>query len=208
MKYLPLPLFLAVILIPLVAAAEGPPENDFNRPGLYAGVNGAFGLDFFKDDFENVLPGAIDVKDTGGLNARVGYRIFSWLAVEAHYEWMHEFSTEVGDLAGFDTTAHTLTGNMKFYLPFNWRFQPYIGGGVGVQGGYTDGTGLLSGIVDDTSWDFAGRPFAGLDIYVTRNFLINAEVAGVVSIRDLKTPGATANDLWYTSFSGGFQYRF
>ena len=38
-------------------------------------------------------PGFVDVTDTWGLNARVGYRARRWFAFEVQWEWMENFQT-------------------------------------------------------------------------------------------------------------------
>ena len=90
---------------------------------------------------------------------------------------------------------------MKFVLP-RWRIQPYVGGGFGATfTDINDKTGLgLNG--SDSS--FTGRAFGGADFYVTKNWVLFAEVSGVLGTSDFRTVEA----LNYVSIGGGIQYRF
>lgn len=201
-----LTVLLGVVLAPGLALAD-----DFDRSGLYVGVGGAYGYDFFKDAIQDVVPSGVgvDVNDTGGLNARLGYRLFSWIAFEAHYEWMDEFTTDVSipnvGTTTLDYTTHSFSGNLKFLLPI-WRIQPYISLGVGGQYYILDeSTGLIG---HETGWAFLGRPAGGIDFYITKHWVVNAEAAGMLATTDINTVGQNVTDLFYVSVGGGIQYRF
>jgi hypothetical protein len=198
-------LVLGLALLPWAAQAEEEEKDDgggFARPGWYLGVGGAAGINFFEDEIHDALASVGldgDVKTTAGVNARGGYRFASWVALEAMYEWS----------ALFDYTTHTFTLNAKFVVP-TWRFQPYLLLGLGGQYYVADagaeilGTGLD---LSEKGWAIAGRPGVGLDIYITRNLVLNAEVSGVLATANPSTI-PNIGDMFYISAGGGLQWRF
>jgi outer membrane protein W len=210
-----------LLLLPGAAMAG---DDGFGRSGWYVGVGGAYSVNFFEDVLEDELAEFginVDVHDTGGVNARAGYRLASWFALEAMYEWMDNFKVDVDsiDPGGtvlpigatlFDYTTHTVTLNLKFLIPV-WRTHPYLLLGVGGQhydldagSAVTAATGLD---FSDSGWSFAGRPGIGLDVYVTKHFLVNVEVAGVLSTGNFSTI-PSVGDFFYLTAGGGIQYRF
>jgi hypothetical protein len=194
-----------ILFLPGIALGN----DGFGRRGFYLGVGAQGGVNFFEDQIGDVTGGAVDTGSTWGVNARAGYRVFSWFAVEAYYEWMDNFQTEVtlGSRGGtLDYTTHTITGNLKFVVP-TWRFQPYLVLGFGGQH-FNLGDDLLGGVLDDKGWGIAGRPGVGLDIYITKNLVLNAEVAGVLGTSEPKNLGRNITDLFYLSAGGGLQWRF
>jgi opacity protein-like surface antigen len=213
---------LALVLLLPAAALAGDDDKKFSRRGFYLGVGGAYGVDFFEDTLQDAAEEAgfaVSLSNTGGVNARVGYRLASWVALEGMYEWMDNFQVEVDgfsdpdleDLLGanVDYTTHTVTLNAKFLLPI-WRFHPYLLLGVGGQYYDLDAAGRFAdeGIdFSESGWSFAGRPGVGLDAYVTRNILINVEVSGVLATSNPSTI-PDIGDLFYLTVGGGLQYRF
>lgn len=202
----------ALCAVPALALAdqhEEPEEKKkpgFGRRGFYVGVNFAYGFgNFYEDAIADEVPFSLTVNDAAGLNARVGYRLLSFLAFEAHYEWMNDFELRAGGQSILDQTTHTVTGNLKFLLPL-WRFQPYLLLGVGGQ--YYDINDKLIGLLDDDDWVFAARPALGFDIYITRHFVFNVEGAGVIALSDLSAQLSSVDTLPYVSISGGLQWRF
>ena len=191
---------------PGVAEEEDGSDEGFGHSGFYIGVNAALGFgNFYEDSIEDNTPLTVNVDDSWGLNARVGYRLTSFFALEANYEYMDEFSIEVKGLPDVDQTTHTLTGNLKFLIPI-WRFHPYLMLGAGGQ--YYDFKGSLADSIDDETWVFAARPAVGLDLYITRNFLLNVEGAGVIALSDFDDELSSIDTLPYVSLSAGLQWRF
>lgn len=202
----------ALFLLPAAALADPHEEAKeakkpgFARRGFYVGVNAAYGFgNFYENAIEADVPFSINVNNAAGLNARVGYRILSFLAVEAHYEWMNDFQLKVAGLDILDQTTHTVTGNLKLLLPL-WRFQPYLLLGAGGQ--YYDINDKLTGLFDDSQWVFAARPALGVDLYITRNVVFNVEGAGVIALSDLSGQLSGVETLPYVSISAGLQWRF
>jgi len=212
---------LALFLLLPAAALAGDDDKDFSRPGFYLGVGGAYAFNFFEDMIEDEAEDAgfkISVKDTWGVNARVGYRIASWFAVEGMYEWMDNFKIKVDEvtfappgLAGgsVDYRTHTVTVNAKFLIP-TWRLHPYLLLGIGGQYYDLDASASFADNSFDFSesgWAFAGRPGVGLDAYITENFLINVELSGVLATSNPSTI-PDIGDMFYMTLGAGLQYRF
>lgn len=218
---------LALVLAAATAPtlAQGEPEKssrdtEFNRKGWYAGMGAAWGKDLFEEDIEGALKGVVDVTDTWGLNARLGYRLRRWFAFEVQWEWMDNFQTTIADASDTEIasfTTHTITANAKILLLRN-KVQPYFLLGAGGQYGDFKGqtvavpaaissSGQVS-LPSSSSWDFAGRLGGGVDIYFNKNVLMNVEAAVVGSAGDFGRPGREIEDILYLSVGGGFQYRW
>jgi opacity protein-like surface antigen len=217
----PIAMLALVLLLPAAALADDD-GKDFSRPGFYLGVGGAYGINFFEDDIEDAARSVgidVSVKDTWGVNARVGYRLASWFALEGMYEWMDNFKIEVDDVmdpilddllgAKVDYRTHTVTLNAKFLIP-TWRLHPYLYLGIGGQYYDIDAAGSFADNdldFSESGWAFAGRPGVGIDAYITKNILVNVEVSGVLATSNPSTIPDIGN-LFYLSAGAGFQYRF
>jgi len=188
----------SALLLGATSAFAEPPGPDYSRPGFYVGINGMYALNFFDDG-----GGLIDINNTWGLTARVGYRSRPWLAAELLYEWGSDFAA--GGSA--DLTTHTITANGKFIWP-SWRAQPYLLVGLGAQG-LEATVRSPGGSESDSLWGFAIRPAVGVDFYITKNIVVNAEIGPVVNVFNDQDPfpGSTEAE-FYMSFGTGLQYRF
>jgi len=213
---------LALFLLLPAAALADDDKKDFSHSGFYLGVGGAYGFNFFEDMIEDAAEKEgfkISLNDTWGVNARVGYRLASWFALEGMYEWMDNFKIEVDgftdpaleDLLGasVDYRTHTVTVNAKFILP-TWRLHPYLYLGIGGQ--YWDLAAEAAFAqygfdFNDSGWSFAGRPGFVIDAYITENILVNVEVSGVLATSNPKTI-PDIGDLFYLTAGAGLQYRF
>ena len=103
---------------------------------------------------DDVLSEDVDVDDTWGANARLGYRALSWLAVEAEYEYLDNFEVSVGDFRLADLRAQTISANLRFIVPIK-RFQPYLVLGAGATFFDLDDNQVPGLDVDNSS--FSGR---------------------------------------------------
>ncbi len=213
-------------------------DDPFDRSGFYVGLGGSYQFNPFNSKIESLIedalddeigPGAnvkADLGDSGGVNATVGYRAFSFLALEIEYEWIDQYkikgSTDTpipvsGDL--YSIEGHTLTANTKWIIPF-WRIQPYllIGGGIAIsdvnRGSLYDNAAIAA-VLDSAGIDVQGgthtnaaaRAGLGLDLYITEHIVVNGEASTVLTT--LKEPDlGDIEDLNYISFSAGMQYRF
>lgn len=115
-----------------VATADGP-APDYSRPHLYIG--GGFGgaSDFLESNVEALNP-LLDVKTGWSANVRVGYRAFSWFAIEGMYEGAYELDLTIADITFYQFDLHNLLVSLKFILPLR-RFEPYFMLGFGAQSG-------------------------------------------------------------------------
>ncbi len=217
---------------PEIARADNASVKDsFDRPGFYLAGGGTYQYNVFnsriedviQDEVDDALPGAnanFDLDDSAGINALLGYRIWSWFALELQYEWVDEYditgSTDTpvpasGNL--YSIEGHTLTANTKWIIPF-WRIQPYflLGGGVAVSevsnGNLADALNALGGDINDGKHAKpAARAGLGLDLYLTKHIVVNAQ--GSVVVTTLKEPDiGDVDDLNYMAFTAGLQYRF
>ena len=200
---------ILAMLAGLFLAAGQSTADDFDRPGAYIGVNGVYGVSLFQDDI-NAIAGLADdfrLGDSGGVNARIGYRVVSWFAIEAEYEWIKSMDlTFQGQDIG-DFKPNTVTANLKFIIPV-WRIQPYliVGGGAAIWN-------IDSPIQNQSSTGFAGRVGLGLDNYLTKHWVVNLEATGVLNTNNID-PSKISNDItsishiYYFSFSAGLTYRF
>jgi opacity protein-like surface antigen len=198
-------LWVAVaILLASVVGTEAS-ADDFDRRGWYVGVGAGVGVDFLSDFIENATDGTVKINPTGTFNARGGYRTFSWLAFEAMYEGVYQMATELDGIEVSRHSFHSILFNAKFIVPI-WRIQPYLVLGAGPQQGSFDGKGVLA-TEHLARWDVAVRTGVGLDIYATRNWLINFELAPSIRFTDYILPTTSTDNVTLT-FTGGVQYRF
>jgi opacity protein-like surface antigen len=214
-------------------AAGGRRPDPFDRPGPYVQVGGSFAYNFFDSQIEKFLEdelgekGSVDISDSGGINARVGYRAASWFAAELEYEWMSPYDVKVGGNLGpggtalsgklYDIEGHTLTLNTRWILPI-WRVQPYLLLGAGYSHSDLNRGSVAPALeAQDPDIDiqdggreaFAGRAGIGIDFHVTEHLVLQTEATALYTTRDFKKPDQGAiDDLYYLSLSAGLQYRF
>jgi len=168
-------------------------QDEFNRPGPYLGVGGSYMISGFQGAAKSG-----DFGDTLGFNARGGYRLNDYWALEGIYEYGDDFGArQVTPHAKIQTNSFTLNG--KLLLPLG-RFQPYLEGGVGVLNANADLP------LRQTNWNvdgtnFAGRFGAGVDLYATENIALYLDSAYTIPIGDV-------NDLYHFSFGWGAKYVF
>lgn len=223
----------ALLLCAGVASAEqtAPDDDPYDRPGLYLGLAGVYTQNIFDEQIEDFLSDElatdirVDIDDSRGINARLGYRAASWFAAELQYEWVESYDVEGSVVLGgspvggklYDIGGHTLTVNTKWIVPF-WRIQPYLLVGAGYSV-YDVGRGVLAGPVEALDNDieieggsqsgFAARGGLGLDLYLSRNVVLTTEATALLTTDDFDTPDEGAIDnLYYLSVSAGLQYRF
>lgn len=247
---------LLIVCVAGTATAQQQPKkkgDPFVRSGFYVGMSGVYQRNVLEGTLENAIEDEIntvalgpntiqvsnfslDIDDSGGLNALVGYRAASFFAVEFEYEWIEEYDVDasgtgtviVGPQLGqsinvggniYSIEGHLLTLNTKWIVVPVWRIQPYLTFGAGLAVYDTDrgnAAGVLETITSNdvdieggTHAALAGRFGAGIDWYLTENFLINTHYNVLLTTQDFKTPGEdNVDDLNYMAFSAGLQYRF
>ncbi|MEX2206249.1 MAG: outer membrane beta-barrel protein [Myxococcota bacterium] len=203
------PLLLAAIA--LLAALPGPDaraDSEFGRPGPYIAVGATYGFNVLESAFDDVLGDDVDVDDTWGGHARLGYRALSWLAVEAEYEYLDNFEVSVGDLRLADLQAQTLSANLRFIVPIQ-RFQPYLVLGAGATLFDLDDNQVPGLEVDHSS--FSGRIGLGFDVYVTRHIVLGVGAGAVLSTAEVEDEfftGDSSGSLSYIAVYAGLAYRF
>jgi opacity protein-like surface antigen len=202
---------------PAYGQDDSPEKPESVRSGPYVGVNFAGGIPNFdgKDFFVNPSPTspAVQEEPSFGINARAGWRIFPFLAVEAQYEWIDEWEIKTRSVTCAIADAQVVTGNLRLLAPFR-VVHPYLlaGVGAGLFERAVTGNALGSDFTCEpvpgqgsqaSDWELVGRFGGGFDIYVTPHIVLNLESTAVYSDQQL------LGTSWpYISISGGFQYRF
>lgn len=177
-------------------------EDEYNRPGPFAGLGASYEVPAFQ--------GALTGRgvDTWGFNARGGYRFNDFLAAEGIYEY-GRFSASAahssGARASVDVQTNLVMGGGKLIVPLE-RFQPYLWGGFGLLAGSADVTvtGARGSAADQpsvTGGGFAGRIAAGMDFHLTREIAVFGEASYVM-------PATGPTNLYYVSAGFGGRYVF
>ena len=198
---------LTVLVAPSARADDPQPEqSDFGRPGFYLGGGATYGFNLFDSAFDDLFSD-VQVGDTWGFYNRLGYRPLRWLAVEAEYEYLHNFGVRAESVHLADLRAQTISANVRFIGP--WRFQPYFLLGAGATLFSLNDVQVPGLEIDHSS--FAGRIGIGLDTYVTRNLVIAVGADTVLTTAQVKDPvfsGDTSSTLSYVAVHMGIDLRF
>jgi opacity protein-like surface antigen len=172
-----------------------------------------------------------DLEDTLlGANWVAGYRAGERVAFEIEGEWLIDSNRSNLDVTG-SVGSHTakvskigtLTANVRMFLPFDWRVQPYVVFGAGVQHSSLEFDIVTSGVTttdDDTGTivvpaDFvmhstrteltgAIRLGGGIDAYATRNIVVQLNTTYVLPFEELGSIMTTD----YIAVGGRLIYRF
>ena len=203
---------VASLVLAGTASAEAP-KPDYGRSGWYVGAGGGVAWDFLSDFIATNTGGLVTESVGGSANARVGYRVWSWFAVEAMYEGAYGVNPEILGIQAADFNTHSVLANLKFILPI-WRVHPYFALGAGAQYGDFDGflnhpvVGPILDLLDRSRWDPVLRFGLGVDGYITENWLVNVELAPGIRFKDWGDLGGTSTDNITLTLSAGVQYRF
>jgi outer membrane protein W len=174
MKYIGLAAALLVCLVTRPARADG----EFGRSGPYIGVGASRSLNLVEAFLsDNPELSNIKVDDNWGVNARAGYRLASWFAVEGEYEWLDDYNMSLGGIQFGAIGFQTATANLRFIGPFG-RFQPYLLLGAG---GLFIRTEDKFHALNVDSVAFAGRVGLGIDVYLTEHLLLNFGAESILS---------------------------
>ena len=201
-------LLASIALVTALAAPSARADSDFARSGPYIGVGATYGFNLLESSFDDVLGDDVDVDDTWGANARLGYRLLSWLAIEAEYEYLDNFEVSVDNMRLADLQAQTISGNLRFIVPIR-RFQPYLVLGAGATLFKLDDNQVPGLDVDHSS--FSGRIGLGFDVYVTQHIVLGIGADAVLSNAEVKDDlfsGDSSGSLSYIALHAGFDYRF
>ena len=212
-------------------------EEPESAPGVYLALAGSVGIGTGLDDHVQITSffdgatrvpptpaqrsaSALSVDPGVGLHARAGYRIHPRFSVEAHFEWISEWSIggtnsarTQGDVQSDVARAESwiTTANLKLHL-MTGRVQPYVVAGVGVMRLQAEnrtpviirnnGRPVFEFNIDNTrATDFAYRAGAGVDIYF--NERLSLVLGGSYVI-----PEGQLDPFDYVSVEWGLQYRF
>ena len=196
--------FLTVCSLTQVARADDAVE-DYERPGPYLGIGASRSINLIEGELDNTSTfNNVTVDDSWGVNARGGYRVNKFIALEGEYEYLGNWDVH-GSLSGFGFDAGRIqvsaaTGNMKVFVPLD-RFEPYLLIGAGAA--FVGASHGLQG----THTNFAGRVGIGIDIYVSNNVYVNLGGEGLLSNAEI--PGAKGNTGVNTvNLQFGLGYRF
>jgi opacity protein-like surface antigen len=215
---LAIPLLATLLAVGPAFADEGDSAT-FDRSGFYLGAGGVYASDIFETEIEDIVEesfGAsanVDVSNSWGAGGRLGYRLGSWFTAEVQYEWIDPFDVDLSGvgipIGSASLEAQTVTLNGRLIAP-TWRTQPYLL--VGIGGAFYDFTDNTVGNIlggSDSKTGFAGRTGGGLDVYLTKSLVFNAEANVLLTTENFNTPAAgELDDLYYLSVGVGLRYQF
>jgi hypothetical protein len=186
MQLCALTLGLTIFLLGALPARAA--ENEYTREASYLGMGGVFALETASGNWSGA-------GNTGGLDFTIGYRMVPQMSWELGGRWLNEFTFATGE----KIAVGTVTIAVKLYLVelFNrallgGRLQPYAIGNGGMMIGSVGGNAKIGGA-------FGGG--LGTEYYVTRNWVINANI-------QYNANTGTFDDLAYVGFMLGGMYRF
>jgi opacity protein-like surface antigen len=176
-------------------------EGGYARDGWYVAVAGVRALDNFATPEHRV-------KDSFGVNGRLGFRFLEYAALEFEYERVFEFELR-SPSSRSDFEVNVFTANARGYLPLwkigSWaeRLHPYALAGIGLHQVDVDVHGSPAGSFrDGQRGSFAVRMGGGLDLYLTDRLVLFQETSYVL-------PASDDNDeMQYVAVSFGLQWRF
>jgi opacity protein-like surface antigen len=202
-------IWVAVVLVGCLVTRPAHADGEFARSGAYIGVGASRSLNLVEAllDDDPILTN-LQVSDNWGVNARAGYRLTSWFALEAEYEWLHDFTVSLGGINLGTIGSQTATANLKLIGPFG-RFQPYFLLGAGaVFLRVSDRFNAL----DVQSPAFAGRVGLGIDVFLTQNLYLNVGAESILSPAKVSlnvgTVSASAKGVGAVDFQAGLGWRF
>jgi hypothetical protein len=188
--------------------ASGSGQESYSQKGFYLGAGGTWAIQMFKNKIEDLTNQTVELGQTYGANAHMGFRALSWLSTGVEYEFLNGFEAKVAGKEALLFKGHTVTGDLKFHFIPKGPVQPNILLGFGGMK-YTIkdqlGLGLTGG-----QWAFAARLGGGVDFYLSRHFLLNAEGSAVLTTNDITDPTSreSVTGLYYFSTQFNFQYRW
>ncbi len=191
-RTLGLALLLALLAAPALAQDDADDaeeeESNFAREGLYLGARGLYALEDWSDEERK------GADDTDGVGLTLGYRMSPFVALEIDVEWTRDYIHP--DKRDVSLLYSSVRG--KIY-PLTGRFQPYAMGGIGILTTIVTNRDGQKPRDDRADWAFRGG--AGMDVYITENWLIGAEASYVATVGNVK-------NLNYAVFGLGVTYRF
>ncbi len=197
MKPRTLLLCLALLLAAPGLARAG--DEGYARRGVFVGFHTIYSGELFESEIEDSLPGIdVSVDSSSGINVRLGYRVFPWLALETHGELYNNYNIELLGVDAAELDGFSITMMGKLY-PLTGRIQPYFIGGMGYY--EVDLADQLSLGLSLNSRGSVVRGGAGIDIYLTQHFVLNLESS-------YSFPMGGVSDLDFWTVGAGVEYRF
>jgi opacity protein-like surface antigen len=190
-----------------MTAASGPAQaQDFDRSGVYFGgswfrVGEQFGAEL-DSEIENALDltnADLSVSDSSGVAAVLGVRAGSRFALELVGERYNDLDVDLsaaGVTSAGDIEIRTGLLMGKLYL-FTGPIQPYLMAGAG----YLQGRVNLVG-QDAVGHTVLGRGGAGIDLYLSRNWVFSVQAAYSRGF------AADLDDLAFFTVGGSVLFRF
>lgn len=207
-------------------------DNDLNEDAS------AFANQTAESNFgsSNIVPLELTVDDADledallGVNGVIGYRVGERVAFEIEGEWLVDSNKTDLDVTG-STGSHTaeieeiwtLTANVRMFLPFDWRVQPSVLFGLGLQHSELDVRIATSGLTTTdeptetiiipadfraresrTKLTGAIRVGGGIDAYATRNIVAQLNASYVLPFDEVASVMTTD----YVSVVWRVIYRF
>ena len=136
----------------------------------------------------------IEARTLAGVSLGFGYRLHPNLALEAAFDWMRgdldlDLTISAPLFGRVSQTVNmgkwelwTVTSDLKLFA-LTGRLQPYALVGAGVMGQKLSDT--LGAGISESQTAFVPRFGGGLDLYLTKNVLLEAEAAYLLSTGDL-----------------------
>ena len=190
-----------------------PRDDDYDRPGWFAGLQGVYAREDYDIDREerNIqeqtpfeVEFSLNNHDAGGVRGKFGRRCHSRFSVEFEMEWLDDFAGKenldgevVSDIK-FSTIAGTI--NTKGYL-LTGRVQPFVLVGVGAMSVRGDKNPFGSNKSSQDDGHLVARFGGGIDFYATRHWVVSGQADYVYSATNLQSTN-------YISVGFGAMYRW
>jgi len=198
-----LALALLLAVLPLVAAAEPPPEPDsdpYSREGWYVSIGAYYQKEYAQNTCEGGLTPELTCANgfqpdsAAGVASHGGYRFHRYAAAEVQFEWVKDALED-----DFNEHAFVTTVNLKGYLPLR-RLQPFALVGFGwMRAPVPLQMQRAVRVENGIAFRFGG----GFELYATKHWALLGEVSWVQPL-----PINHLERVPYLSLGGGVQYRF
>lgn len=165
-------------------------------------------MSLFESTGDDFSEDSVELDNSWGVDVKAGKRINNWFSLEAEYQYVNGFDFNIDGEKALTLKANTLTGNVKFHYPIQ-RFIPYAVAGIGGTWFQVEDETSI-GLDFDGDTVFAGRLGAGFDVFINKNWAVNANYTVVLTSFDLKSPSTTANlkNVHFGAFQVGLAYYF
>lgn len=160
-------------------------DDQYGRSGPYLGAGGLYAFENFSG-----AEGSPSPDGAWGYELKGGYRFNEYFALEAAWEQYIGFDDSTGD-----TDIWMAGVNAKFF-PLYGMIQPFVLAGAG-WAGVDDNRAATTRDTNGLGFRFGG----GLDLYLTRNWALTAEVGYILQI-------SGRSDYGVIPLSFGVLYRF